>query len=400
MRRWIGFLLLFAAFIVGAAAAGAVAGGLAAAWVIRTQPAALLPAPVTGSPEAATGTAERARAELLSRSDSEAAVLAAVRATRPAVVTVMNLQYVRENLFAPVQLRRAASGSGVIFDDRGYIATNAHVIENAAMIEVVFIDGRRAAAEVVQSEPAYDIAVLKLAPDTALPAVAPLADSNTLEPGMQVLAIGSPLGTDYQNTVTTGIIAGLSRRVKDMGFDPQTFQVREFDVVDVPLIQTDAAINTGNSGGPLINIHGEVVGLNTLIVRRDQAGRSLVEGLGFAVPSNVVRGLAAEWIDGIPRAHLGADLAPIDPMTAREKSLAHSTGAIVTAVGAGGPAQAAGLAVGDVIVAVDDTPLDLDRAFDDLLWHYRAGDRVRLTVDRYGKPVVLAVTFGQPPAGR
>ncbi len=395
MKRFLGYLILAAACLLVAAGAGGLAGGLVAAWLVQTQAVTRAEPP----PGATGSVAELARANLVGRSAGEETVLAAVRATRPAVVTVMNLQYVRANLFAPVQLQRAASGSGVIFDQRGYIATNAHVVDGAAMIEIVFIDGRRAPAEVVRAEPAYDIAVLKLPPDTPLPAAAPLADSSTLEPGMQVLAIGSPLGTDYQNTVTTGIIAGLSRRVKDMGFDPRTFEVREYDVVDVPLIQTDAAINTGNSGGPLINTRGEVVGLNTLIVRRDQAGRSLVEGLGFAVPSNVVHGLAAEWIDGVRRAYLGAEIDPIDPMTAREKGLAQGTGAIVTAVHPGSPAEQAGLAAGDIIVAVDDARLDLDRAFADLLWHYRAGDTARLAVDRYGKSQVITVTFGQTPDG-
>lgn len=330
MRKLLGWLTVTAALVGSGAIAGGVAGLAAARWYGRAPEATV----VSATPQSQ---AIAALAGGGAQSGEDEAVLAAVRATRPAVVTVMNLQRVRANPFAPVQLRAAGSGSGVIFDARGYVATNAHVVAEAQAIEIVFIDGRRAAAEVVQWDPAYDIAVLRLPPGTALPQVATLADSAHLEPGMRVLAIGSPLGTEYQNTVTTGIIAGLNRRVKDLGFDAQTWTVREFDVVDVPLIQTDAAINTGNSGGPLINLRGEVVGLNTLIVRRDKSGGGLVEGLGFAVPSNVVRALAAEWIDGIGRADLGATFEPLDPMAAREAGLKRATGALVTAVAPGGP---------------------------------------------------------------
>jgi len=415
MRRLAGILVFLCLTVAAGAAAGAVGGALAARWVL-TREAALSDAPSSGASASSGSPGARAGAAGGAPGDSDTAanapsggaasrdasgeesIVAAVRATRPAVVTVMNLQAVRANMFAPVSMQQVASGSGVIFDARGYLATNAHVIEGAAAVEVVFVDGQRVPAEVVRWDRAYDVAILRLAPEARLPAAAPLADSSALAPGMQVLAIGSPLGTEYQNTVTTGIVAGLNRRVKDMWFDRRTFQFREFDVVDVPLIQTDAAINTGNSGGPLVNLRGEVVGLNTLIVRSDKSGRSLVEGLGFAVPSNVVRGLADEWIDSIPRADLGAELVHIDPAIARQNNLSRGTGAIVTAVREGGPAAAAGLRRGDIIAAVDDAPLDLDRAFDDLIWRYRAGDTARLTVDRQGVEVALDLTFGAPEA--
>jgi len=286
----------------------------------------------------------------------------------------------------------------VIFDARGYVATNHHVVQGAQAIEVVFLDGRRAQAAVVGTEPNLDVAILKLPDGTELPATAPLADSSTLEPGMRVLAIGSPLGTQYQNTVTNGIIAGLNRRVREQSFDLRTFTVREYDANAAPLIQTDAAINTGNSGGPLIDLDGEVVGLNTLIVRSNPGtpldgmglfgsggSRGDVEGLGFAVPSNVVRMLADEWIDGRSRGWLGIEWETIDPTLAREYGLAHGSGAILKAVTPGGAAANAGLRAGDVVVAVDELPLDLDRALADVLWRYRAGDRIRITYERAGQ---------------
>ena len=208
-------------------------------------------------------------------------------------------------------------------------------------LELIAIDGRRVQATLVNEDPRYDVAILRLPEGEKLPAVAPLADSSQLEPGMRVLAIGSPLGTDYQNTVTTGIIAGLNRRVKQQGFDLRTFEYRSLDVVDVPLIQTDAAINVGNSGGPLIDLKGEVVGLNTLVVRRDQnAGSAAIEGFGFSVPSNLIQALADSWIDGRPRGDLGLEAVELDPSFAREHGLSRAAGAVVQRLTAGAGGRA------------------------------------------------------------
>jgi len=385
---------LAAAFGIAALAGGALAGAAAAMWLLDERASVVPPVAERGL------VAERASAGLTGFVSEDDLVLSAVRATRPAVVTVANLQTVRRTWRSPARLQEVGSGSGVIFDDRGYVATNHHVIQGAQGVEVVFLDGRRVQASVVGTEPNLDVAVLKLPEGTELPAVAPLADSSALEPGMRVLAIGSPLGTQYQNTVTTGIIAGLNRRVREQSFDLNTFTVREYDANAAPLIQTDAAINTGNSGGPLIDLDGEVVGLNTLIVRSNPAGgmdgmglfgqsasRGDVEGLGFAVPSNVVQMLADEWVDGQSRGWLGIEWETIDPALAREYGLARGSGAILKAITPGGAAERAGLAVGDVIVAVDDLPLDLDRALADVLWRYRAGDRIRVTYERGGKLV-------------
>jgi 2-alkenal reductase len=392
MDRWIPRLFLLAAFGILSAGIGAAAGGLTAYWLVervatdRGESGAAVPS----SAQNAEGS------ELALASNLEDPVLTTVRKTRPAVVTVQNLQPVRQSVFAPIKTRPVSSGSGVIFDPRGYIATNAHVIHDAAIVEVIFIDGRRTPAEVVRWDAGYDVAVLKVPEGTELPAVAPLADSSQLEPGMRVLAIGSPLGTDYINTVTTGIIAGLNRRVKEQGFDLRTFEYREYNVVDVPLIQTDAAINTGNSGGPLIDMQGHVVGLNTLVVRRDQQGGSQVEGFGFSIPSNVLRALADEWIDGKPRADMGVEAVDIDPEVARESGLERAVGAAVMAVTPGGAGEAAGLRKGDVILAVEGRPLNLDRALADELWRYRAGDTVELEVDRFGDARTLRVKLRAP----
>jgi S1-C subfamily serine protease len=386
MNRVVLFVVLLATLVILALGAGAVAGGLTALWLER-QPTVAVP------PMASQPTIERLAAAPVTTEDE--AVLRAVRATRPAVVTVWNLQRVRDGY--DVKLAPVSSGSGVVFDPRGYIATNTHVLQQAEAVQVVFLDGRRAAATLVNFDPRLDVAILRVEP-SLVSATAPLADSSALEPGMPVLAIGSPLGTDYQNTVTKGIIAGLNRRVKQPTFDWSTFSYREEDVVAAPLIQTDAAINSGNSGGPLVSLRGEVVGLNTLIVRTD--GSRSVEGLGFAIPSNVVRALAEEWIDGRHRGTLGIEFETLDPLTALQNNVARATGAVVTTVQPNSTAAQAGIAAGDIITAIDGTKLDLDRALADLLWRYRAGDTVRLDLERAGQPRTVTVKLETAPAAQ
>ena len=384
MQRVLLIILLFIALAGLALGAGAVAGGATAVWISQ-HPAVVAPA-VSASP-----VVERLAAQVAPGTEDEA-LLAAVRATRPAVVTVWNLQRVRDR--NQIRLAPVSTGSGVIFDRRGYVATNTHVLEGAEAVQVVFLDGRRATATLVNFDPEYDVALLQVEP-SLVTAVAPLADSSTLEPGMRVVAIGSPLGTEYQNTVTQGIIAGLNRRVKQPRFDWSTFRYREEDVVAAPLIQTDAAINSGNSGGPLVNIQGEVVGMNTLIVRSD--GQSSVEGLGFAIPSNVVRALVDEWVDGKRRGSLGIEFETIDPITALQTNMTRGSGAMVTLVQPNGTAAQADLQLGDVITAIDGVTLDLDHALADILWRYRAGDTVQLTLERSGQTLTVSVPLEAVP---
>jgi 2-alkenal reductase len=388
-RAYTGLLVVVLGLTV-ALTAGAAAGGLTAWWLLEKRTTSVFD---RGAAPETEGTDRPAGADLLPPG-SDDGILAAVRATRPAVVTVLNMRSGRTSPFSPIRLVPAGSGSGVIYDRRGYVATTAHVVHEAAQIEVLLIDGRRIPAELVGVDPRFDIAILRLPEGTDLPAVAPLADSSLLEPGMRVLAIGSPLGTDYQNTVTTGIIAGLNRRVKQQGFDLRTFEYREVDLLDVPLIQTDAAINVGNSGGPLIGLDGSVVGLNTLVVRRDQNAGSAIEGFGFSVPSNVVHALSDAWVDGRPRGDLGVETLELTPDVARDRGVLLSAGAVVTAVTPGGAADQGDLAVGDIIIAVDGQALDIDRALSDTLWRYRAGESIRLTVDRYGETVEVELVLG------
>ena len=199
----------------------------------------------------------------------------AVRAAGPAVVTVVNtMQVTTRGRFGGGTQTAEALGSGVIISDQGYIVTNQHVVDGQTSLEVIFSDGTRVAATLVGEDASNDLAVIKV--DVAVPAVATLGDSDTLEAGQPVVAIGTALG-DFQNTVTEGIISGLHRQL-----DNSSVAVQD-------MIQTDAAINHGNSGGPLLDLEGKVIGINTAVVRTNSAAGDIAEGLGFSIPVNTVR---------------------------------------------------------------------------------------------------------------
>lgn len=389
MKQRTALLVLFGLIVGGAVLGGALAGALAGYAMVSSQMDAIAAPSLSLAPGQA-----RLASSPVDPSVESGETLAAVRATRPAVVTIWNIGYVKPSFFDPAELRVVSTGSGVIFDERGYIATNAHVVQGAQALEIVFLNGKRAEAELVGVNEDYEVAVLRI--DEEPPAVAPLADSAMLEPGMRVLAIGSPLGTQYMNTVTTGIIAGLNRRVTESYVHWFTREEVEVDLIDAPLIQTDAAINSGNSGGPLVNMRGEVVALNTLIVRRDRRSAD-VEGLGFAVPSNVVRALADEWIDGIDRGWIGFEFETLDPVLAQKQGIELGAGALVTRIWSGVSAADAGVLADDIITAIDGVPLDLDHALADQLWRYRAGDSLTLTVFREGAYVDVTVTMENAP---
>jgi serine protease Do len=207
----------------------------------------------------------------------------AVEKVGPAVVTIVTTQ----NVTSPRGrfLGQATSvGSGVIIDSQGYIVTNYHVVEGQQSLEVIFSDGNKAPATLVGSDPSNDLAVLKV--DTPVPAVAEFGNSDQLEQGQPAIAIGTALG-DFSNTVTAGIVSALHRDLEDSG----STALRD-------LIQTDAAINEGNSGGPLIDLNGQVIGINVAAVRSTGMGGDVAEGLGFAIPSNTVREIAERLIGG------------------------------------------------------------------------------------------------------
>jgi 2-alkenal reductase len=366
---------------------GAVAGGGAAYFMIQRAEAnrpAITAQPVSAPVQPAptpSASAPSAPAAQSAPSSASEAMITAVQQVAPAVVTVLS-----------ASSQGSGSGSGVIISADGYILTNNHVVANARQLAVVFADSSRREAELIGTDPLNDIAVLRVEGD--LPGVATIGDSAALMPGEQVLAIGSPLG-NFRNTVTAGVISALNRSVGSME----------------GLIQTDAAINSGNSGGPLINLRGEVVGINTLVVRNDLTnvfgmGAAPVEGLGFAVPSSIFRGVADQLITTgeVRYPFLGVRYLPIDGSVAAELSLPVQNGALIqagpggqSAITPGSAAERAGLQDGDIITGINDTRIDANTSLRQLLLQYRPGDTVKLLVLRGDAERTIEVTLGERP---
>ncbi|MGC4193033.1 MAG: trypsin-like peptidase domain-containing protein [Thermomicrobiales bacterium] len=269
------------------------------------------------------------------------------------------------------------AGSGWIYDSEGHVITNNHVVEGADSFVVQFADGTKADATLVGTDAFQDVAVLKLADGTKIPQVATVGDSSQMRAGDQVVAIGSPLG-EFTNTVSEGIIGGLDRSL-DTG---EGYSLQN-------LIQHDAPISPGNSGGPLLNMQGQVIGMNVAKVDYQQANGASVTGLGFAIDGNAVKKIADEII-----ANNGNVKYPYLGIASQETQ----DGQEVVQVQDGSPAAQGGLQPGDVITAVDGTTLDADHLLQDQLFKHQVGDKVELTVDRNGQTMTITVTLGERPA--
>ncbi|MDQ6695424.1 MAG: trypsin-like peptidase domain-containing protein [Chloroflexota bacterium] len=299
----------------------------------------------------------------------------AVRQAGPAVVTVVNTlqqQTNRRRYSVPGQGQSPAPealGSGIIIDGQGDIITNQHVVAGQQTLQVIFADGTEVPATLVGGDTYSDIAVIKVS--AKVPAVAQFADSDKLEPGQPVVAIGTALG-DYSNTVTEGIVSALHRQLPDGGTSSQD------------MIQTDAAINHGNSGGPLLDINGNVVGINTAVVRSAGMTGDVAEGLGFAIPSNSARTVAAQLMKSgsINRPFIGIGYQVITPQVASGLNLARQQGIYVTSVAAGSPAEKAGIQQGSIVTKLDGVALGNTTAnsLTTLLSKHNIGDSVKLTV--------------------
>lgn len=266
-------------------------------------------------------------------------------------------------------------GSGFIISEEGQIVTNHHVVAGASTVKVTLTDGRSFDAKVVGSDPATDIALLSIKADVDLPFVS-FGTSEEMRVGDEVVAVGNPFG--LSSTVTSGIISAKSRDINAGPYD-------EF-------IQTDAAINRGNSGGPLFNNDGDVIGVNTAIL--SPGGGSV--GIGFAVPSDVVRDVVADLSDDgtVTRGWLGVNIRPMSDEVAEVLGFATTKGAVIEAVTKDSPAAAAGLQKSDIILSFDGTDItalgDLTRA----VAAKDPEDSAAITVLRRGKELVLTVTIG------
>jgi S1-C subfamily serine protease len=277
-------------------------------------------------------------------------------------------------------------GSGVIYSADGYIITNAHVVsENGQAVdtvEVTFNSGDTAAAKIVAVDSFTDIAVIKVDKTGLTPAN--FADDGSVTIGEYAIAIGSPL--DYSNSVTLGIVSGLGRSIENAG-----------STALVDLIQTDAAISPGNSGGALLDAEGRVIGINVAYIPPDTSG---AENIGFAIPAETAVSVAQELITNgyASHAYLGIGYVAVDSTVQQRYNLATDTGILVTQVAAQSPAAAAGLQEGDIIVSLNGTTVASDADLILILRELSPGDKLPVTVNRNGQTLNLTITVGEASA--
>jgi serine protease Do len=309
-----------------------------------------------------------------------------VDTVRPAVVAIaiegerkMDMQNVpmpfRQFLGEQGPQKVRGEGSGFVISADGYVLTNNHVVDEASQIVARFADGREVKATVVGTDPATDVALLKLAGDESWPHVE-LASSSSLHVGDWVVAVGNPLGLGI--TVTAGIVSGTGRVLGHDAYDD--------------FIQTDAAINQGNSGGPLFDTSGRVVGMNTAIIQGANT-------IGFAVPADLIRDVLSELqSDGkVTRGYIGVQLQPMDAKLSQAMGVPSGKGALVAEVEAGTPAAKAGLVDGDVITAFGGTPVVDSNGLIREVARHDPGEKVDLQVVRNGKARTMSVVLGERP---
>ena len=324
-----------------------------------------------------------------------------VQVTSTSVVTVPADPFFGD-LF-PSQQQQQSLGSGFVIDKTGHIVTNYHVVQGAKKINVSFSNGASTKATIVGVDPSSDLAVLKV--DASSRALTPLqlGNSDTMRVGDPVVAIGNPFGLD--RTVTAGIVSAIQRAITA----PNGYTIDH-------VIQTDAAINHGNSGGPLLNRRGQVIGVNAQI-ETGNSGNGGNVGVGFAIPSNTVKNVIAQLLrEGhVNRAFIGISATPITRDLARVFRLPVSKGLLVQSVQPGSGAASAGLKPGttqvvlagesynlggDIIVQADKSPVaSLDR-LRDVVASKKPGDKLRLVVYRNGKRTIVSVKLGRQPAAR
>ncbi|GAB5052919.1 S1C family serine protease [Pediococcus ethanolidurans] len=278
------------------------------------------------------------------------------------------------------KLETYAEGSGVIYKKSGnaaYVVTNNHVISGSNAVEIIMSNGKKVSAKVVGKDSVTDLAVLKIN-SSVVSTVASFGDSNSIKVGETALAIGSPLGSDYATSLTQGIISAKKRTVSTTNESGQ-------ETGEATVIQTDAAINSGNSGGPLINLAGQVIGINSMKLSSSSSGTS-VEGMGFAIPSNEVVTIINQLITKgkIVRPALGASLIDLTDITAsQQKSVLKlpssvTEGAVIYQTYVGSPARKAGLKKYDVIIKLDGTKITSVATLRDKLYKLKIGDKVTI----------------------
>ena len=301
----------------------------------------------------------------------------AAKKVSPAVVGITTKVYNRD-MFNRKVLVGEGVGSGVIFDKNGYIVTNNHVVGDSKTVIVSLADGQSTEGTVVGSDARTDLAVVKI--NVSNLTVAEFGDSDSLQTGEPVIAIGNPLGLEFQGTVTAGVISALNRTI---GAEGQSMK----------LIQTDAAINPGNSGGALVNADGQVIGINSAKISKEG-----VEGLGFAIPINTVRPILESLIKNgkVVRPYLG--IYGLDKqMAGRFGMELQVDGIYVYQVIAGGPLAQAGIQHGDILIKMDDADLKDFNALQDAMKAHKVGDSVTITYLRNNVQQTVQVTLQEAP---
>jgi len=374
-----------------------VAGGLTAYAVVKATQPQEIPTTITTD---SNGSAVEYRTVNLADTDYPDFTYAAENAVEAVVyveVTVQNRQQYQNidpffrfffgDEYTPQMREQKGSGSGVIIRPDGYIVTNNHVVAGASNIQVTLNNNQQYEATVVGTDPATDVAIIKVNA-TDLPTI-PMGDSDALRLGEWVLAIGSPLGAQLRGTITAGIVSAKGRSMPDYSGQ---FKIESF-------IQTDAAVNPGNSGGALVNKKGELVGINTAIVSQTGA----YSGYSFAVPVNIVKRVAEDLMDfgSVKRAVLGISMGSVDKKIADEMKLSSVSGVYINEVLKGSAAEKAGLQKNDVIVAIDGQKITDAASVQAKVSSYRPGDKAVISYIRDGKQLQTRVEFqgSDTPAG-
>ncbi len=325
------------------------------------------------------------------------AIVLATEQVAPAVISITASYTVRTrpmydwywNRYFPSRSQtRSELGSGVIIDKRGYVFTNYHVVQNAEHLQVTLSDGKTYPGTLVGSAPSYDLALIKIDGDDF--PTAPLGNSDDLMIGEWAIAIGSPFGlhlADTQPTVTVGVISANHRDIKQDENSEQIFN---------DMIQTDAAINPGNSGGPLVNARGEVIGVNTLIF--SQSGGSV--GMGFAIPINRARRVMDEILEHgrVRDVWLGMSATDINAETQAALNLPTASGVLVQSIDDGGPADKAGMRVGDQIIAINGVVLSTRYQANRVIFGSGVGDVLVIKINRKDELIDMKVTLEERPS--
>ncbi len=364
-----GFKVVVATGLICAMVGGGI-GGVVGANIAANNIEAALMSSETQNGEAAD------RLQLIGNNDEISPVVAIAEKVTPSVVGVKTFGTAYTYWGQRIPNQELGSGSGIIYSEDGYIITNYHVIEDATSVMITLSDGTEYDARILGSDASSDLAVLKV--DGADLPAADFGDSDKLQIGELVVAIGNPLG--YENTVTDGIVSGLNRQLTDY-------------IDSATLIQTNATINSGNSGGALVNGHGEVVGINSAKLVASNA-----EGMGFALSINEVKPIVEEIISKghVSRPYMGVTINSqyqVDADTAERYEI--PMGIQIAEIVQGGPADRAGLQAGDIIYKVDDTLIQSYDDLSDIINDSKVGDKLRVLAERSGEKVVADVVLGE-----